>query len=98
MHHQITAKITLNYPDVLAEAPNGSCGIVSLMREHNKNAKPDLTNIVHEEIVDNCFNTLIPRSVTDIMASIYSRNTSPQVFKAEIFYCRFKLLSVKEIL
>ena len=51
------------------------------MREHNKNAEPDLTNVVHEEIVDNCFNT--PRSVTDIMAAIYSRNVSPQVLAEE---------------
>ena len=47
------------------------------MREHNKNTEPDLTNVVHEEIVDNCFNTT--RSVTDIMAAIYGRNMSPQV-------------------
>ena len=50
------------------------------MREHNKNAEPDL-NVVHEEIVDNCFNT--PSSVTDIMAAIYSRNVSPQVLAEE---------------
>ena len=52
------------------------------MREHNKNAEHDLTNVVHEEIIDNCFTT--PRSVTDIMAAIYIRNMSPQVL-AEIF-------------
>ena len=78
MHHKNTAKITQNDLDVLAEATNGDCGIVLRMREHNKNAEPDLTNIVHEEIVDNCFNIVKPRSVTDIMAALYSRNMSPE--------------------
>ena len=78
VHHKNTAKITQNDLDVLAEATNGNCGIVLLMREHNKNTEPDLTNVVHEEIVDNCFNIVTPRSVTDIMAALYSRNMSPQ--------------------
>ena len=72
VHHKNTAKITQNNLDILAEATNGNCGIVLLMREHNKNTEPDLTNVVHEEIVDNCFNTT--RSVTDIMTAIYGRN------------------------
>ena len=52
VHHKNTAKITLNDLDILAEATNVNCGIVLLMREHNKNAESDLTNIAHEEIVD----------------------------------------------
>ena len=67
-----TAKIIQNDLDMLAEATNRNCGIV---REHNKNA---LTNVVHEEIVDGCFNTVTSRSVTDIMTGLYSRNMSPQ--------------------
>ena len=77
MHHKNTVKITQNNLDILAEATNGNCRIVLLMREHNKNAEPDLTNVVYEEIVDNYFNT--PRSATDIIVAIYSRNMSPQV-------------------
>ena len=71
-------KITQNDLDILAEATNGNCGIVLLMREHNKNAEPDLTNVAHEETVDKCFYSATPRSVTDIMAALYSRNMSPQ--------------------
>ena len=69
VHHKKTAKITQTDLDILVEATNGTCGIVLLMKEHNKNAEPDLTNVVDEEVVDNCFNT--PRSVTDIMAGCY---------------------------
>ena len=76
-----TAKIIQNDLDMLAEATNGNCGIVLLMREHNKNA---LTNVVHEEIVDSCFNTVTPRSVTYIMADLYSRNMSPQALAKKI--------------
>ena len=78
MHHKNTAKITQNDLDILAETTNGNCEIVLLMREHNKNAEPDLTNVVHEEIGDNCFNTVTPRSVTYIETALYSRNVSPQ--------------------
>ena len=52
VHHKNTAKITLNDLDILAEATNVNCGIVLLMREHNKNEEPDLTNVAHEVIVD----------------------------------------------
>ena len=69
MHRKNTAKITQTDLDILAEATNGNCRIVLLVKEHNKNAEPDLTNVVHEEVVDNCFNT--PRSITDIMAGCY---------------------------
>ena len=47
------------------------------MIEHNENAEPDLTDVFHEEIVDS-FDTVTLRSVTDIMAALYSRNMSPQ--------------------
>ena len=60
------------------------------MREHNENAEPDLTDVFHEEIVDS-FDTVTLRSVTDIMAALYSRNMSPQALAD-------KLLSMKEIL
>ena len=76
-----TAKIIQNDLDMLAEATNGNCGIVLRMREHNKNA---LTNVVHEEIVDGCFNTVTPRSVTYIMTGLYSRNMSPQALAKKI--------------
>ena len=78
VHNKNTAKITQNDLDILAEATNGNCGIVLLMREHNKNAEPDLTNVAHEEIVDKCFYSATPRSVTDIMAALYSKNMSLQ--------------------
>ena len=81
VHHKNTT-ITQKDPDILAEATIGNCGIVLPMTEHNKNAELDLTNVVYEEIVDNCFNT--PRSATDIMVAIYSRNMTPQVL-AETF-------------
>ena len=77
VYHKNTTIITQKDLDILAEATIGNCGIVLPMREHNKNAELDLTNVVYEEIVDNCFNT--PRSATDIMVAIYSRNMSPQV-------------------
>ena len=48
------------------------------MREHNKNAEPDLTNFAHEELVDKCFYSATPRSVTDMMAALYSRSMSLQ--------------------
>ena len=76
LHHKSTAKITQNDLDILAEATNGNCGIVLLMREHNKNAEPDLTNVAHEEIVDKGFYSATPRSVADIMAALYSKNMS----------------------
>ena len=72
VHHKNTTIITQKDLDILAEATIGDCGIVLPMREHNKNAELDLTNVVYEEIIDNCFNT--PRSATDIMVAIYSRN------------------------
>ena len=78
VHHKNTAKLTQNDLEILAEATNGNFGIVLLMREHNKNAEPDLTNVAHEEIVDKCFYSATPRSVTDIMAALYSRNISLQ--------------------
>ena len=65
LHHKNTAKIIQNNQEKLAEANNGNCGIVLLMREHNKNSELDLNNIAHEEIVGNCYNTVTPRSVTD---------------------------------
>ena len=49
MHHRKTAKITHTDLGILAEATNGNCGIALLMKKHNKNAEPDLTNVVHEE-------------------------------------------------
>ena len=78
VHHKNTAKITQNDLEILAEATNGNFGIVLLMRERNKNAELDLTNVAHEEIVDKCFYSTTPRSVTDIMAALYSRNISLQ--------------------
>ena len=84
LHHKNTAKITQNDLDILAEATNGNCGIVLLMREHNKNAEPDLTNVAHEEIVDKCFYSATPRSVTDIMAALYSKNMSLQALAKKI--------------
>ena len=90
LHHKNTAKITQNDLDILAEATNGNCGIVLLMREHNKNAEPDLINVAHEEIVDKCFYSATPRSVTDIMAALYCQNMSLQAL-AE------KLLSLLQI-
>ena len=54
------------------------------MREHNKNAEPDLTNVAHEEIVDKCFYSATPRSVTDIMAALYSKNMSLQALAKKI--------------
>ena len=48
------------------------------MREHNKNAEPDLTNVAHEELVDKCFYSATPSSVTDMMTALYSRNMSLQ--------------------
>ena len=97
VHHKNTAKIAQNNLDILAEATNGNSGIVLRMREQYKNAEPDLTNVAHEEIVDKCFYSATPRSVTDIMAALYSRNMSLQALN-ENFYHRFKLLSTKEIL
>ena len=70
VHHKNLPKITQNDLDILAEATNGNCGIVLLMREHNKSAEPDLTNVAHEETVDKCFYSATPRSVTDIMATL----------------------------
>ena len=84
VHHKNTAKIAQNNLDILAEATNGNSGIVLLMREQYKNAEPDLTNVAHEEIVDKCFYSATPRSVTDIMAALYSRNISLQAL-AETF-------------
>ena len=46
--------------------------------DNNENAKHDLTNIVHEEVVENCFNTIAPRSVTDIIVAICTRGMNPQ--------------------
>ena len=66
------------------------------MREHNKNAEPDLTNVAHEEIVDKGFYSATPRSVTDIMA-VLSKNMSFQALARKNYHC-FKLLSMKEIL
>ena len=60
------------------------------MREHNKNAEPDLINVAHEEIVDKCFYSATPWSVTDIMAALYCQNMSLQAL-AE------KLLSLLQI-
>ena len=54
------------------------------MREHNKNAEPDLTNVAHEEIVDKGFYSATPRSVTDIMAALYSKNMSLQALAKKI--------------
>ena len=84
LHHKNTAKITQNDLDILAEATNGNCGIVLLMREHNKNAEPDLTNVAHEEIVDKGFYSATPRSVTDIMPALYSKNMSLQALAKKI--------------
>ena len=78
VHRKNTAKIIPNDLDILAESTNGNCSIALLMREHNKNANPDLTNVAHEEMVDKCFYRAIPRSFTDIMAVLYSRNMSLQ--------------------
>ena len=97
VHHKNTAKITQNDVDILAKATNENCWIMLLMREHAKNAEPDLINSVHQEIVDNCFNIITSRYVTDVMAGLYSRKMSPQAL-AENFYHHFKLLSMKEIL
>ena len=77
VHHKNTAKITQNDLDTLAKATNENCGIVLLMRKHNKNAEPDLTNVVHEKIVDDCFNT--PRLITGTMAASHSGGISLQV-------------------
>lgn len=46
--------------------------------DNNENAKHDLTNIVHEEVVENCFNTIAARSVTDIIVAICTRDMNPQ--------------------
>ena len=78
VHHKNTIKITQNELEILAEATNGNRGIVLLMREHKKNAEPDLTNVAHEAIVDKWFCSATPRSVTDIMAALYNKNMSLQ--------------------
>ena len=49
----LNAEITLNDLDILTEATNKNCGLVLLMREHNVDAKPDLANFFHNEIVNN---------------------------------------------
>ena len=95
MHHKNTAKITQNDLDTLAKATNENCGIVLLMRKHNKNAEPDLTNVVHEKIVDDCFNT--PRLITGTMAASHSGGISLQVL-AEKMLSSLQITSTKEIL
>ena len=78
MHHKSNATTTQNNLDILAEKTNGNCGILLFMRENNKNAELGLTTIVHEEIVENCFNTVTHRSVIGIMVALYSRDMSSQ--------------------
>ena len=60
------------------------------MREHNKNAELDLTDVFHEEIVDS-FDTGTLRSGTGIITALYSRKMSPQAL-AEKFLSLLQII------
>ena len=96
--HKNSTKVTKNDLDILAEATIENCGIMLPMTEHDKNAELDLTNlIVHAKIVDNCFDTTRPRSVTGIMVGLPIWKMSPEALD-ENCYHHFKLLSMRDLI